>query len=235
MFSDSLTDSINTVNIIGQKEFSISNHNIIVSQTRADHDGEDLIAPDGQWDIMIYKLHNTIQVLLFDRPLLEPVRVPVVAGQEQLIISFYAGSYMPGITRSDDGVHFLPVKDNQTFQLGGRSFTIPTFETVEHTITTLVESGILVQDKVVAKTAHKQKPGASTRTIQRQFRQVTGMTPYYYAQAERARQAAVLLRQGMSTLVVAHELQYSDQFHMTHALKKFVGKSPRELRQEQKD
>lgn len=86
-----LTDSMNNVNIIRQKEFSIVSHRVGVIQTCADSDGEDLIAPDGQWDIMVYKLRGKIQVLLFDRPLLQPATVPVVAGQEQLIISFYAG------------------------------------------------------------------------------------------------------------------------------------------------
>jgi AraC-like DNA-binding protein len=223
------------VNIIGQKELLISNHRISVSQTRADSGGEDLITPDGQWDIMVYKLRGDVQVLLFDRPLLEPVRVPVIAGQEQLIISFHAGSYMAQIARSDEGAQFLPVKDNKTFELAGTTFALPTLETVENFVEALIERGILVQDKVVAKTAHNRKPGASIRTIQRQFRQVTGMTPYYYAQAERARQAATLLREGKPTITVAYELNYTDQFHMTHALKKFVGKTPRQIQQEEKD
>ncbi len=222
------------MNIIGQKELLISNHRISVRQTRAGSDGEDLITPDGQWDIMVYKLCGDVQVLLFDRPLLEPVQVPVIAGQEQLIISFHVGSYIAQIARSDEGVQFLPVKDNKTFELAGTTFTVPDFEEVESTITALIESGILVQDKVVAKTAHKQKPGASIRTIQRQFRNVTGMTPYYYAQAERAREAATLLRQGKSALATAHDLGYTDQFHMTHALKKFVGKTPRQIQQEER-
>lgn len=226
---------ISDVNIIQQKEFSISNHRISVCQTYADTDGEDLITPDGQWDIMVYKLRGKVQVLLFDRPLLQPVSVPVIAGQEQLIISFYAGSYMAQIVRSDEGVQFLQVNDNKVFELGDQVFAIPTFETVEDTIRNLIESGVLIQDKVVAKTAYREKPGASSRTIQRQFRYVTGMTPYYYMQAERAREAARLLRQGKSAISVAHDLDYADQFHMSHALKKFIGKTPRQIKREEMD
>ena len=220
------------MNSIRQKEFSISNHRITVTQTRADSDGEDLITPDGYWDIMVYKLYGKVEVLLFDRPLLEPARVPVIAGQEQLIISFDAGSYIAQKLRSEQGVQFLPVKDNATFQIDDYIFVIPTFETAEDTVKDLLESGILLQDKVVARRAHEEKPGASTRTIQRQFQRITGMTPYYYVQAERARRAAALLRQGKPTLAVAHELNYTDQFHMTRSLKKFVGKTPRQIRQE---
>ncbi|HEX6258484.1 MAG TPA: hypothetical protein VFZ48_03320 [Candidatus Saccharimonadales bacterium] len=58
------------MNIIRQKTFDISGHHITVVQTYADSSGEDLVMPDGHWDIMVYSLQNTVQVLLFDRPLL---------------------------------------------------------------------------------------------------------------------------------------------------------------------
>lgn len=222
----------NYMNIIRQKTLDISGHHITVVQTYADSDGEDLVVPDGFWDILIYKLQGVTQVLLFDRPLLKPVKVPIIAGQEQLIISFHAGSYVTQIPRSEDGVHFLPVLDNGAFRIGSHAFTIPTFETVEDIVRGLIENGILVQDKVIARTTQHQKQGASIRTVQRQFRNITGMTPHYYAQATRAREAATLLRQGKPAVTVAHDLNYTDQFHMTHALKKFIGKTPREIMRE---
>ncbi|HEX8763331.1 MAG TPA: helix-turn-helix domain-containing protein [Candidatus Saccharimonadales bacterium] len=207
-------------------------HNIVVTQTRANVSGEDLVVPDGQWDIMAYTLHGNTQMLLFDQPLQGPVKVPVVAGQQQLIISFHAGSYIAKVPRSKRGVHFLLVQNNQTFQLADRTFPIPTFDTVEDFTKALIESNILVQDRVVTQAAHSQKPNASTRTVQRQFRHVTGMTPHYYAQAVRARQAFFLLQRGEPAITVAHELGYTDQFHMTHALKRFVGKTPREIKRD---
>src|SRR5688572_17805615 len=192
----------NYMNIIRQKAFDISGHHITVIQTYADSDGEDLVVPDGHWDIMVYTLHDTIQALLFDRPLLRPVKVPVVAGQEQLIISFHAGSYVDKIPRSEDGVHFLPVRNNGTFRIGSYELVLPTFETTEDTVRSLIETGILAQDKVISRTAHNQKQGASIRTVQRQFRNITGMTPQYYAQATRAREAVKLLRQGKPAVTV---------------------------------
>lgn len=220
------------MNSIKQKVFDMAGHHITVAQTYADSDGEDLVVPDGHWDIMVYRLRGSVKVLVFDRPLLQPVKVPVVAGQEQLIISFHAGSYLTKIPRSQEGVHFLPVLDKKTFTIGSHALTIPSFETAEATIRDLIDHGILVQDKIVARTTQNQKQGASIRTVQRQFRHITGMTPHYFAQASRARQAAALLREGKSALAVAHELQYTDQFHMTHALKKFIGKTPRQIMQE---
>lgn len=103
----------------------------MATQTQANADGEDLVVPDGQWDIMAYMLHGNTQMLLFDRPLQGPVKVPVVAGQQQLIISFHAGSYMAKIPRSKQGVHFLLVQNNQTFQLADKTFPIPTFDTLK--------------------------------------------------------------------------------------------------------
>lgn len=220
------------MNIIRQMELDILGHHITVVQTYADSDGEDLVVPDGLWDILVYKLQGVTQVLLFDRPLSEPVKVPVIANQEQLIISFHAGSYLTKIPRSEDGVHFLPVQKDGTFRIGPLVIAIPTFESVEATVHSLIESGILVQDKVVSRTTQNQKQGASVRTVQRQFRHITGMTPHYYMQAARARQAAEFLRQGKPAISVAHELNYTDQFHMTHALKRFVGKTAREIMRE---
>ncbi|HET9412210.1 MAG TPA: helix-turn-helix domain-containing protein [Candidatus Saccharimonadales bacterium] len=220
------------MNIIRQKTLDISGHHITVVQTYANSDGEGLVAPDGLWDILVYKLQGVTQVLLFDRPLLQPVTVPIIAGQEQLIISFHAGSYVTQIPRSEDGVHFLPVQNDGTFRIGPYELMIPTFETVEDTVHCLIDHAILVQDKVVSRTTQNQKQGASVRTVQRQFRHITGMTPHYYTQAARARQAAELLRQGMPAIRVAHELNYTDQFHMTHALKRFIGKTTRDILRE---
>lgn len=190
------------------------------------------MTPDGHWDIMIYTLQGTVQALLFDRPLLQPVKVPVVAGQEQLMLSFHAGSYLTQIPRSEDGVHFLPVQEEGTLRIGSHMFSIPTFETAEDIVSSLIENRILVRDKRIVRTTRNQKQGASLRTVQRQFRHITGMTPHYYAQAVRARQAKALLQQGKTAVAVANELGYTDQFHMTHALKKFIGKTPRQIVQE---
>ena len=49
------------MNIIRQKTLDVSGHHITVVQTYADSDGEDLVVPDGFWDILVYKLHGVTQ------------------------------------------------------------------------------------------------------------------------------------------------------------------------------
>jgi methylphosphotriester-DNA--protein-cysteine methyltransferase len=48
-------------------------------------------------------------------------------------------------------------------------------------------------------------------------------------QIERARHAAVLLRQGLSILDVVYEAGYFDQPHLTRSLKYFIGQTPTQI------
>ena len=48
-------------------------------------------------------------------------------------------------------------------------------------------------------------------------------------QIERARYATTLLRQGLSILDVVYEAGYSDQPHLTRALKQLIGLTPAQL------
>jgi transcriptional regulator GlxA family with amidase domain len=67
------------------------------------------------------------------------------------------------------------------------------------------------------------------RTIQRRFLQAIGLTHNTVYQIQRARYATLLLTQRMSILDVVEMLGYSDQSHMTRALKHLMGRTPAQI------
>jgi AraC-like DNA-binding protein len=69
----------------------------------------------------------------------------------------------------------------------------------------------------------------SRRTIQRRFLQATGLTYNMMFQIQRARYATSLLKQGVSILDAVDQAGYSDQPHMTRALKHFMGQTPGQI------
>jgi AraC-like DNA-binding protein len=70
----------------------------------------------------------------------------------------------------------------------------------------------------------------SDRTVQRRFRASTGLSRGAVRQIERVRAAAVLLISGESVSDVVDELGYYDEPHLARALRRYVGRTARELR-----
>jgi AraC-like DNA-binding protein len=58
---------------------------------------------------------------------------------------------------------------------------------------------------------------------------VTGLTRGTIRQIARARQATLLLRQGISIADATYEAGYYDQAHLTRSLKRFVGLTPSQI------
>ena len=55
-----------------------------------------------------------------------------------------------------------------------------------------------------------------------------------FGQIERARLAAILLREEVSILDVVSRLGYFDQAHLTRSLRRFIGETPAKIQQGQK-
>jgi methylphosphotriester-DNA--protein-cysteine methyltransferase len=55
------------------------------------------------------------------------------------------------------------------------------------------------------------------------------LTQLHIYQAERARRAEALLRQGVSILDTVFEAGYYDQPHLTRSLKQFIGHTPGQI------
>ena len=152
-------------------------------------------------------------------------------------IRFKAGTFMPwflpGSLRDHQDVT-LPPATARSFWLNGSAMEYPSFDNAETFVTRLANSGILSRDPIVEDTLLRRPRKLSLRSAQRRFLRATGVTYVTFRQIERARYAAILLREGVSILDVVSRIGYFDQAHLTRSLKRFIGESPTRIIQGQK-
>jgi methylphosphotriester-DNA--protein-cysteine methyltransferase len=86
--------------------------------------------------------------------------------------------------------------------------------------------GALARDEAVAAALEADDLALSPRSVQRRFLQATGMSFARLRQIQRARQAAVMLRNGASILDATYASGYFDQAHLTRSLRTFIGQTP---------
>ncbi|HVI69512.1 MAG TPA: helix-turn-helix domain-containing protein [Magnetospirillaceae bacterium] len=193
--------------------------------------GKELITPDGCWDIMVYKHQGSTKVMLVSSPLVSPAEVPHFAGQEMLVITFEPGAFIfAQLPLTVAGMHELSLVGKRSFWLGSSVIEIPNFENADTFADRLRRDGFLINDTVVENALVGKSDEQQSRTRQRHFRRVMGMSLVYFRQIERANAAADRLRRGSPILQVAHDLGYSDQFHMANSLRRILGQTPSALR-----
>lgn len=157
------------------------------------------------------------------------------ANAEHFGIFFKLGTYMPQLPTIDlvDNAINLPEASSKSFWLNGSAWEYPDFENADSFIERLVREGLLVHESVVDATLQGQiKEDLSLRSVQRRFVHSTGLTHGAVRQIERARQAALLLKQGVPTLDTVYEAGYSDQPHLTRSLKQLIGHTPAQMNRE---
>jgi len=119
-----------------------------------------------------------------------------------------------------------PLVTARSFAIDGEALEIPTFENADGLVYRLARRGLLLRDELVENATSGQPRAISQRSIQRHILMATGMTPKQFEQIQRACRAVDLLRSGMVPAAVALEAGYSDQPHLTRALKSIMGRTP---------
>ena len=198
--------------------------------TKSDADGVYLAAPDGCWDIIIFRQKDQTKVIVCGQGM-QAAPVPYAAGSETLGISLRAHAYLaalPGLQLARSEI-VLPEAGNQKVWLHGERVEVPTLENIDTFVAKLVRAGMLQQNEVVSAFLGHTPKALSERTAQRHFLRTTGLTPYHFVQLQRAQQAVVLLQQGKPAAAVAAEVGYTDQPHMARSLKLIMGRTPAEL------
>jgi AraC-like DNA-binding protein len=89
----------------------------------------------------------------------------------------------------------------------------------------------VVRDPLVAEVLRGHRPVVSGRMVERRFRASTGLTRGAVRQIERARTAAALLAAGDPAADVVARLDYFDEPHLARALRFYVGRTARQLRE----
>ena len=156
---------------------------------------------------------------------------------EWIGIRFKVGTFMPrflpGSLRDHNDVT-LPPATARSFWLNGSALDYPDFGNADTFVTRLAKSGILSRDPIVDDTLLRRSTKLSLRSAQRHFLRSAGITYAGYRQIERARHATNLLKEGVSILDVVSRLGYFDQAHLTRSLRRFIGETPTQIIQQQK-
>ncbi|MGY0503137.1 helix-turn-helix domain-containing protein [Nocardia sp. FBN12] len=158
---------------------------------------------------------------------------PVPEGADFVGIQFAVGTSLRAVTATslvDSGI-VLPDVSTRGFWLDGERWETPGADDAEALVERLVGQGVVVRDALVADTLRGLTPAITERTLERRFRAATGLTQGAVRQIERARTAALLLSAGEVPGDVIDKLGYYDEPHLARALRRFVGRTARQLRE----
>ena len=151
---------------------------------------------------------------------------------EWFSIRFKVGTYLtlfpPSELRDRNDVN-LADASSRSFWLNGSAWEYPDFENAETFVDRLAKRGLIGMDPLVSDVLKGRDNELSTRTAQRRFLKVTGLTLAAIEQIERARRATLLLKDGHSILDATFEAGYYDQAHLTRSLQLFVGQTPGQI------
>lgn len=158
---------------------------------------------------------------------------PVPEGARFVGIEFAVGASLRAVPTPAlvDGGLELPDTTRRTFRLDGVRWETPGPDDAEALVERLVRAGAVVRDPLVAEVLRGHRPAVSPRTVERRFRQATGLTRGAVRQIGRAREAAMLLAAGVPVAEVVTRLEYFDAPHLAHALRRYVGRTARQLRE----
>ncbi len=158
---------------------------------------------------------------------------PVPEGATFVGIEFAVGTSLRAVPAPllVDGGADLPDTTRRSFRLGGVRWQTPGPDDAEALVDRLVRAGALVRDPLVAQVRSGHRPGVTARTVERRFRAATGLAQGAVRQIERAREAAALLAAGVPVAGVVSGLGYFDEPHLARALRRYVGRTARQLRE----
>jgi hypothetical protein len=201
-----------------------------IRRVRYETAGQELVAPDGSWDMLFIWRHDALMVLQTGQ-----IATPVVAnwgpGDTVLSIAFNPEVYMPqrpGRVTVHQGV-VLPLAGHQSFWVGHDQLEVPSFDNAEVFVRQLAARGLIERDRVVRRTLDGGFQQLDSRTTQRHFSDVTGLSAKTFQQVLRAGDAVKRLGAGETPAAVAADLGFSDQAHLTNSLKRIVGRTPGQI------
>jgi hypothetical protein len=182
------------------------------------------------WELVAWKESGKTH-LAVRGPETHPTRVPVPEDSESFGIIFKHGTFMPHlpIIGLVNGAVKLPEASSRSFWLKSAAWEIPSYDNADTFVDRLVRSGLLVRETIVSAALEGQLPDLSARSLQRRILRATGLNSNAIRQIVRARQAAILLREGTPILDTVYQLGYADQAHLTRALKHLIGQTPAQI------
>ena len=200
----------------------------VVWRTEDQTDGVYVASADACWDMIFIKNREGKTKVLLSGPSSKTTQVPYSAGNKNFGVRFKPGIIFTNIPVTDmvDVTKDLPMPTEDTFDLQGITWKLPTYESIDEFLGRLVQGGLLSHDPIVKDVLENKTVNMSARSIQRHFAMTIGLSPRRVRQIASARKAVELLLRGMSLAEVAYELDYADLPHMVRMLKRFTGYTP---------
>jgi len=186
---------------------------------------------NAHWDLAFWEHRGRVNVAVRG-PESKASPAPVPEDAVFFGISFSLGTLMPHLPvhRLVDGSAEIPDATRRSFWLKGSAWRLPDYENAEVFVRRMVHEGVLVCDPIVVAALRGAPADMSERTVQRRFLAATGLTRSAIRQIGRARQAAVLIQEGVPAHQVIHRLGYFDQPHLARSLTRFIGRTATQLR-----
>nr|WP_062338841.1 helix-turn-helix domain-containing protein [Herbidospora sakaeratensis] len=184
------------------------------------------------WGLVFYEREGTAYASVTG-PETATGTAPVPEGAAFVGIEFAVGTSLRVVPTPElvDGGLELADTTHRTFRLDGLRWETPGPDDAEALVERLVRAGAVVRDPLVAEVRRGALPDVSGRTVERRFRAATGFTQGAVRQIERVRTASMLLAAGTPVADVVGKLDYFDEPHLARALRRYVGRTVRQLRE----
>jgi AraC-like DNA-binding protein len=215
-----------------EARFSTSPYVERIWRTRSERSGTFTSLAASQWELVVAHRDDEAKATVRGPETVATSAVCAGTGVEYVGIVFRLGAFMPhlppGFVMNRRDVD-LPAASGNSFWLGGAAWQAPSYENAETFVEWLVRDGLLVRDPLVEAAARGQLRDDCPRRVQRHFLRATGLTQRASRQIERAREAALLLRQRISIADTVFAVGYFDQAHLTRSLIRFIGQIPAKI------
>jgi hypothetical protein len=201
-----------------------------VWRSRSGDAGRMMSVATSHWELVFWEHQGRPQVTV-QGPEAQASHAPVPGDAVFFGITFALGTAMPHIppSRLVGGHAAIPDVTRRSLWLKGSAWHVPGYDNAEAFVRRMVREGIVDQDPVVPAVLGGTGPDASERTLQRRFVAATGLTQGAIRQIQRARNAAVLIREGTPAQEVVHRLGYYDQPHLARSLRRYIGRTASQL------
>lgn len=183
------------------------------------------------WDLVFWQHRGRVRVSV-QGPESKASRAPVPEDATFFGIVFALGTslaHLP-VSRLVDSAAEIPDATRRSFSLNGFAWRLPDYDNAEDFVRRMAREGVLVRDPVVTAALGESRPEVSQRTLQRRFVAATGLTRGAIRQIARARQAAMLITDGLPAHDVVDQLGYFDQPHLARSLTRYIGRTATQLR-----
>ncbi|KFZ78005.1 AraC family transcriptional regulator [Amycolatopsis sp. MJM2582] len=193
---------------------------------------------NSNWELVVWRDRGETHVAVRG-PETGPTVLDLGPGQgETLGIIFRHGAYLAPMPVSElvDTAVTSSHTTARSFVLQGEEWETPGYDNADVFVDRLVRAGLLIRDPLVTDVLRGEVPTLVTpRSVQRRVAAATGLTQGAIRQIERARQAVMLLGQGMAAIEVVQRVGYHDQPHLARSLTRFTGRTATQLKRASED